>query len=212
MKYLKGLLMILLLITLVACGDKEDLSFEIVINDDAPTSYLVGDEVDFKKCFIITDSKGNNVTVLDSMLDITDVNLSEAGSYVIKINYEGVERQVTITVELPPEELTYTIKVNGELPTTFDLNSDDIDFKKYFIITDSKGNNVTVLNEMVDSSDVDFSSVGSYIVRISFEGLEKEITITVLDNTPPLTYEITINQLLSTEFTLGDEVDFKEYF
>src|SRR5690554_575869 len=116
MKYIKGLLMILLLITLVACGDKEDISYEIVINDDAPTSYLVGDEVDFKKCFIITDSKGNNVTVLDSMLDITDVNLSEAGSYVVRISFEGLEKQVTITVELPPEELTYAITVNDELP------------------------------------------------------------------------------------------------
>src|SRR5690554_1707989 len=193
MKYLKGLLMVLLLITLVACGDKEDISYEIVINDDAPTSYLVGDEVDFKKYFVITDSLGNNVTVLDEMVDSTDVNLSEAGSYVVKINYEGVERQVTITVELPPEELTYTITVNDELPTTFDVNSEDVDFKKYFVITDSKGNNVTVLDEMVDSTDVNLNEAGSYVVKISFEGLEKQVTINVELPPEELTYTITVN-------------------
>ena len=68
MKYLKGLLMVLLLITLVACGRKEDISYEIVINNDTPTSYLIGDSVVYTDFFIITDSKGNDVTVLNSML------------------------------------------------------------------------------------------------------------------------------------------------
>src|SRR5690554_4471342 len=212
MKYIKGLLVFLLLITLVACDGKKAISYNIIINEELSKIIEVGDDIDFKEYFIITDSNGNNIEVIESMLDLSNVKLDEEGSFVVRISYEGIEAEITFQVEVPPEELTYTIKVNDELPTTFDLNSDDIDFKKYFVITDSKGNNVTVLNEMVDSSDVDFSSVGSYIVRISFEGLEKEITITVLDNTPPLTYEITINQLLSTEFTLGDEVDFKEYF
>src|SRR5690554_3144870 len=114
MKYIKGLLVFLLLITLVACGSKDKISYEIVVNDELTTTFEVGDKIDFKEYFVITDSNGNNINILDSMLDLSNVKMDEQGSFVVRINYEGIEKDITFKVELPSEVITYFITINDK--------------------------------------------------------------------------------------------------
>ncbi|MFA5543436.1 MAG: lamin tail domain-containing protein [Bacilli bacterium] len=211
MSYFKNLLMVvLLLFTLSACNNNE-LTYEILINNDLTTEYFIGDEIDFKPYFIIKDSTGKVIPIDDSMIDSSKVNWEQAGTYKVLINYQGIEKEIAI--KLNNEILTYSITINENISTSINLNNPSINYKEYFIITDSKGNLIDVLDSMIDSSQVDVTAVGSYTLSINYEGLTKELTLQVVDNTPPVTYTISINDNLSTSINLNNQsINYKEYF
>lgn len=214
MKYIKHLLILFLLMVLVSCTNNQDTTYEIFINEEIPTNYLVGDEITYHDFFIIKDNLGNTITIDDSMLDTTDVNMNEAGTYIIKITYANRQEQVTILVTLPDDDITYTLSINETKSTVIEINDPNIDFKEFFYITDSLNNNVEILDSMIDSSNVNLSTVGEYSLILNY--LDESITliITVAGNTPPeITYVININDSMSTKLTLGTtEIDFKKYF
>ena len=213
MKYIKAITMMLLLIVFVSCTTTDEVTYEILINESTPTTYEVGASITYTDFFIIKDSLGNRITIEESMLDVSLVDMSKAGSYIIKISFEGVKNEVTITVTAPEEEITYTLAINESLPTTLELNDSDIDFKAYFTITDSKGNLVEVLESMIDSSKVNLDEVGTYNLVLNYQGLSKTVVLEVVDNTPVITYTVVVNDALPTEFTLGTtDIDFKTYF
>lgn len=213
MKYIKAITMMLLLIVFVSCTTTDEVTYEILINESTPTTYEVGASITYTDFFIIKDSLGNRITIEESMLDVSLVDMSKAGSYIIKISFEGVKNEVTITVTAPEEEITYTLAINESLPTTLELNDSDIDFKAYFTITDSKGNLVEVLESMIDSSKVNLDEVGTYNLVLNYQGLSKTVVLEVVDNTPVITYTVVVNDALPTEFTLGTtNIDFKTYF
>ncbi|WP_143224692.1 bacterial Ig-like domain-containing protein, partial [Acholeplasma laidlawii] len=213
MKYIKAMLMMLLLVVLVSCTTTDEVTYEILINETTPTTYEVGDTITYTDFFIIKDSLGNTVTTQEAMLDVSLVDMSKAGSYMIRISYEGVENQVTITVTATEEEITYTLSINASLPTTLELNTTEVDFKAYFTITDSNGNAVEVLESMIDSSNVNLGEVGTYNLVLNYQGLSKTVVLEVVDRTPVIIYSVVINDALPTEFKVGTEtVDFKAYF
>ena len=77
MKHFKNLIwVVLLLFTLSAC-DNNKLTYDISINNDLSTNYFVGDTLDLKQYFIITDSKGNQIEVTDSMIDSSTINMNQ---------------------------------------------------------------------------------------------------------------------------------------
>jgi len=210
MKHFKNLIwVVLLLFTLSAC-DNNKLTYDISINNDLSTNYFVGDTLDLKQYFIISDSDGNNIEVTDSMIDSSTINMNQVGQYKVTLTYQGVIKEITIKVS--KETLTYSIQINDSKSTTINLNDSSIDFKDYFIITDSKGNNVTILDSMIVDTLVDLTKQGSYPLYIQFEGLVEEIILNVIDDTP-LTYTISINESKSTSINLNDSsVDLKDYF
>ena len=210
MKHFKNLFwVVLLLITLSACDNNNKLTYDISINNDLSTNYFVGDTLDLKEYFIISDSDGNNIEVTDLMIDSSKLNMGAEGEYKVTLTYQGQIKEITIKVS--KETITYTIQINDSKSTTINLN-DSIDFKDYFIITDSKGNNVTILDSMIVDSLVDLNTPGTYPLYIQFEGLVEEIMITVIADTP-VTYSILINETKSTSIDLNDSsVDYKDYF
>ena len=159
---------VLLLFTLSAC-DNNKLTYDISINNDLSTNYFVGDTLDLKEYFIISDSDGNNIEVTDSMIDSSTINMNQVGQYKVTLTYQGVIKEITIKVS--KETLIYSIQINDSKSTTINLNDSSIDFKDYFIITDSKGNNVTILDSMIVDSLVDLTKQVSYPLYIQFEGL-----------------------------------------
>ncbi len=214
MKFIRNLFLLFLLITLASCTPNQEITYEISINNEISTDYEIGDSVAFNEFFIIKDSLGNTIDVDMTMIDVSDVDMNEAGTYVIKINYAGLQEQITITVTLPDETITYFLSINESISTTIEINTEDINFKEYFTITDSLGNVIEILDEMIDDSMVNLLVVGSYNLKLNYLDQSLSLIITVVDNTlPPITYTVTINDQLSTEITLGTEnINFKDFF
>src|SRR5690606_9230031 len=143
MKYFKTLIVVLLLsISLIACTEIEDieepLTYQILINEDVSREFKVGDTIDFKQFFIIMDSNDELVQITDSMIDASNVNMQQVGSYIVKISYSNYKNQITIHIGPNDsgggeDEITYTITINDDISTSLLLNSQNIDFKSYFI-------------------------------------------------------------------------------
>src|SRR5690606_9408925 len=107
---------------------------------------------------------------------------------------------------------TYSILIDQNLPTEFVVGSEEVDFKEYFIIIDSKGTTITVTDEMIDRSSVDFNTVGDYTVTLNFKGNEKSLKIKIKEQ-HVISYTITIDDTLPLEFNVGTtDVDFRRYF
>ena len=92
-------------------------------------------------------------------------------------------------------EITYSILIDQNLPTEFVVGSEEVDFKEYFIIIDSKGTTITVTDEMIDRSSVDFNTVGDYTVTLNFKGNEKLLKIKIKEQ-HVISYTITIDDTL----------------
>lgn len=89
MKHFKNLFwVVLLLFTLTAC-DNNKLTYDISINNNLSTNYFVGDTLDLKEYFIITDSNGNNIEITDSMIDSSKLNMGAEGEYKVTLTYQG---------------------------------------------------------------------------------------------------------------------------
>src|SRR5690554_3490857 len=92
-----------------------------------------------------------------------------------------------------------------------DVCSSDL-FIDFFIITDSLGNNVPVTLSMLDYSSINLDEVGTYTLSISYKGNFLDLELTVIDNTPPVTYTIKVNDSLSTNILKGSQVNFIDFF
>ena len=108
-KLYKLLLILFVLLVAAACTEKDTKkNYSIIVNENISTEYYVGEEIDFKSFFILRDENGKVVAIEDSMIDASEVNLSAAGTYKVKINYQGTTKEVEIHIsEIQP--ITYTI-------------------------------------------------------------------------------------------------------
>ena len=157
-KLFKIVFLALAAIFISACEEKNEI-YQISINIEISTNiHIENVDFDFKQFFIIKDSKGNNIEVLDSMIDTSNVDYTEAGRYLVLINFQGLSEELYINLYSE----TYTISINQELTTTLELGTETLDFKEYFIITDSNDNEIEVLDTMIDTSSVDFSKPGKF--------------------------------------------------
>ncbi|MCM1533456.1 MAG: hypothetical protein NC099_02265 [Corallococcus sp.] len=71
-----------------------------VISVDTSKSFAlaVGATVDFTQFFTIKDGDGNDVTVTNSMLDLSKVDMSKAGSFTVTVSYGGSSTSAQFTV------------------------------------------------------------------------------------------------------------------
>ncbi|HHT99051.1 MAG TPA: hypothetical protein GXZ79_03115 [Acholeplasma sp.] len=212
-KMIKVFWVVLLLLAMAACGSNEDsTTYEVLVNENIQTVFIVGDSFTAKSYFTIKGSDNSTITIEDSMIDTSNVDMTKAGTFDIFITFEGQTKKVTITVNEKP--VTYTIEINEEISPKILKNSSNIDFTKYFIITDSNNKNIPVLETMLDISQVNLNEVGTYKVILSFNDLTKEIYLEVYEESDvPVTYEISINTHVSTTININESnVDFTKYF
>ena len=161
----------------------------LTINTSLSTTLTVGDDVDFTKYFVITDKDGNAVSVTSEMLDLTKVDLTKAGTFDVVCTYDGLVVTATFVVNAKSEPLpTATITIDSKLPTTLTVG-DDVDFTKYFVITDKDGNAVSVTSEMLDLTKVDLTKAGTFDVVCTYDGVSATLTVKVNEKgeTPDLT-------------------------
>lgn len=212
-KMIKVFWVVLLLLAMAACGSNEDsTTYEVLVNENIQTVFIVGDSFTAKSYFTIKGSDNSTITIEDSMIDTSNVDMTKAGTFDISITFEGQTKKVTITVNEKP--VTYTIEINDEISPKILKNSSNIDFTKYFIITDSNNKNIPVLETMLDISQVNLNEVGTYKVILSFNDLTKEIYLEVYEEiVVPISYEISINTNVSTTININESnVDFTKYF
>ena len=212
-KMIKVFWVVLLLLAMAACGSNEDsTTYEVLVNENIQTVFIVGDSFTAKNYFTIKGSDNSTITIEDSMIDTSNVDMTKAGTFDISITFEGQTKKVTITVNEKP--VTYTIEINEEISPKILKNSSNIDFTKYFIITDSNNKNIPVLETMLDISQVNLNEVGTYKVILSFNDLTKEIYLEVYEEiVVPISYEISINTNVSTTININESnVDFTKYF
>ncbi|MDE7440198.1 MAG: bacterial Ig-like domain-containing protein, partial [Clostridia bacterium] len=111
---------------------------------------------------------------------------------------------------------SYTVTVDTEKSTVIYVG-DEIDYTQYFTVKDKNGNQIIVTNDMLDLSEVDTSAPCSFTVTLKIGKTKESLTFFVIEGTkiPDVTdeyYTITVNTSKSTTLTVGDAVDFKEYF
>ena len=83
-------------------------TYFITINNELSTTLDVGTtDVDFKQFFFIKDSNGNSVEVLDSMIDLSNVNLGEAGTFTITIKYQDLVKDLLFNVVAKDNDIVY---------------------------------------------------------------------------------------------------------
>lgn len=75
-----------------------DLTYSIEINEELPTEFKIGTNVDFKQYFKIVDSLGRTVEVTDEMIDLSKVDFNQAETYEVKISYKDIIKTLTITI------------------------------------------------------------------------------------------------------------------
>lgn len=212
-KLYKLLLILFVLLVAAACTEKDTKkNYSIIVNENISTEYYVGEEIDFKSFFILRDENGKVVAIEDSMIDASEVNLSAAGTYKVKINYQGTTKEVEIHIsEIQP--ITYTININENTNKEIFIGEEGYDYKLLFSIKDSNNNVIPVLDSMIDASSVDVSKVGTYTVRIEYQGITKVAHVVVVSKAETETYEIKVNSSLPTTFELGvTSIDFTSYF
>ena len=94
--------------------------------------------VDFKDYFIIKDSKGNNVEVLDSMLDLSEVNLNQVGNFTITITYKENVKTLDIFVIAPDKLFSSDLFISEY--------SEGSNYNKYIEIFNGTGHDVELSN------------------------------------------------------------------
>src|SRR5690554_1369968 len=142
MKKLYYVLLILFVVLVIsACGKMgTNKGVTITINENIATEYEVDEDIDYRHFFTIRDENGT-VTVEDSMIDASDVNISTPGTYKVKISYRGVTKLVYITIN-EKDQITYTITINEDVNKEIVVGEVSFDYKLLFTINDSNGNNI----------------------------------------------------------------------
>ena len=76
-----------------------------------------------------------------------------------------------VTYTITSEKSSYNVQVGQQL-----------DYKSYFTITSSEGENIPVLDEMIDTTTADVTKEGAFIVTCSYEGASKSIIFVVQES------------------------------
>lgn len=106
------------------------------------------------------------------------------------------------------KEESYLISVNDNIVTEYYLGEENIDYKSFFTITNSKGKSLEIDNTMIDITEVDVNKVGTYKVIINYKGQEKEVSIKISNQ-----YFITLNPNAIKTIIIGDDsFDYKQLF
>ena len=101
-----ALLMILCVTCLFCACDFVEETYKITTEKSRYTVYI-GDTVDFKAYFTITNEMGENVPVMEEMISAPDADLTKVGSFLVTCSYQGVSKSIIISVENKPSTHTH---------------------------------------------------------------------------------------------------------
>ena len=99
MKKLALALLMILCVTCVFCAcDFIEETYKITTESSRYT-VTVGDMVDFKAYFTITNDAGENITVTDEMISAPDADFTKVGSFLVTCTYQDASKSIIISVE-----------------------------------------------------------------------------------------------------------------
>ncbi len=174
-------------------GNKSEIT--VVIDKIAPTlleNSVINTSIKVESKFIeyaysfSTSGPWHNWTHLGESVNSYNLNnVLEDGIYYIKVKDKaGNISSEYITLQL--DRIAPKINVENNLPYIYEINTENIDWTKYFTINDNIDGDITVTNEMINSQ-VEMNKVGTYKVTLSVKdtaGNEsiKEINIKIQDS------------------------------
>jgi len=174
-----------LLITMAACKDEETVppvvSGEPTITEktNIVKSYVQGSATpDFKTFVTITDPDTGNVTVTDAMVDTTQVNMTDVGTFVVNYAYtsqSGKTANLTITITITAADAPVIAEKTG-IVKEYMAGDAAPNFKAMVTITDPVDGVITVTDAMVDTSKVNMNQVGTFRVTYSYTSTSGKTT------------------------------------
>lgn len=194
-------------------------SITVVIDKIAPN--LVGDNLtnasieadsDFSSYAysISPDGPWSNWTSTGRTSNVFDLGANlEDGVYYVKIKDRAGNISPTY-VKVTLDRLAPIISINPDLPTTYEIKSDDADWTKYFIINDNIDGEIEVTESMI-TSEVIMTKEGNYKVVLTVKdeaGNEtvKELIIKVHDSSfkfpEPIAYSLIIIIILAILYVI----------
>ncbi len=134
------------------------------------------------------------ITVTDSMIDSSAVDMTTAGSYTVTITVsDEAENEATQTINITVVAASTTdgdttdpvITVVSDKATEFEVGTTAPDWKEYFTVSDDVDGTITVTDSMINCT-VDMTKAGSYKVTITVSDVAgneatKTINIKVAD-------------------------------
>ncbi|MBQ9146013.1 MAG: hypothetical protein IJX70_06135, partial [Clostridia bacterium] len=107
------LLVAVMAVSLVGCITTDGTT--VTLNRDLDFKLEVGEQVDFADYFIITDADGNRVDVTSDMLDLSKIDLSTPGTYVVTLTFgDTVLEAIFIVEEKMLPECTEHVDEDGD--------------------------------------------------------------------------------------------------
>ena len=189
----KFLMLIVLLLTSLSFACSTFITIDV--NEDVNNVFFVGtnpDEVDFTKFFTINDLLEEDVTVTKNMLNLSRVDFSKKGSFLVTINYKELYKSVEIIVieegkddsnfdnntvskdRLQDVLMEYDGAIGLPSTGTYSCLVVPIQFKD----TKITSNDLVRLNSAFNGNDTGWESVSSYYKKSSYGKLNLSFDIT----------------------------------
>ena len=146
--------------------------------DQVAYTIVEGGTFDIQKdiSFSILDENKTDFTA-DAVIS-GEYDVDKPGVYTITISFEGIEKQVTLTVEEGYKDGEFWLSLNGTIYTINEGETFDPATDIRFEAKDEEGNDASGDVEFI--YDGDLTEVGRYIITLEYEGIEKEVSLTVL--------------------------------
>ncbi len=172
----------------VACGNGEDPIDTVIPDPVAPTiversgvtkTFVQGSTApDFKTYVTITDADTGNVTVTDTMVNATALDMTTPGTYSVIFNYtggNGLSASLTITITITAADAPVIAEVPGIIKE-YEEGDTAPDFTALVTITDPIDGVIAVTPSMVDVSKVNMNVVGTFRVTYSYTSTSGKTT------------------------------------
>ncbi len=188
MKKVKFLVVLLALVAMALGLCACDLSpakpdYDLSLNEERSFVLEVGAEVDFTQFFTVKDRNGNQIVIDEEMLDLSEVNTAEPGTFDVTLTVGGQSITATFTV-VQKAEPEYDLSLDEDYSFVLEVGA-EVDFTLYFIVRDGNGDRIPVEEEMLDLSEVNTAVPGTFDVTLWVGGQSITATFTVVQKAGP---------------------------
>lgn len=191
----------------------------ITIDSTKPTEFEVGSNApDFTTYVTVLDNVDGEIDVTTAMIDTTSVDMDTVGAFDVIYtvdDYRGNETSETVTFTIV-DTTDPVITQSGQAQTELVSGTAEPDWTTYVTATDNYDGEIAITSAMVDDSNVDMATVGTFDVVFTVTDangnsatLTITMTITQNDETAPI---ITQNPAAELELDLdAAEPDWTTY-
>lgn len=170
------------------------------------TSFTVGDSFNTNGLIVTAHySNGTSQEIYDYSVDLTSVNMNEAGTYQVVVHYteNGVDASASYNIRVKPVKVEQaslqSITLSGNYLTLFARGS-TFNWNGLIVTANySDGTSQEVKNYTVNDSMVNMNKAGSYPVIVSYT--ENGVTVSA-------TYTVTVLKLIRPIFDGDDPIPF----